>query len=707
MQNSQPKAVFISYKTEEFDDANWVRATLENNGISCWMAPMCIPGGSSYAVEIPNAIKQCTVFVLILSEKSQLSKWVPRELDQAINEGKTIMPFMLEDCALKDDFNFYLTNVQRYKAYESKVATMQKMIIEIKAILEKTTPAPAPAPAKPAPTQPAPAPVQPAPAPVQPTPAPAKPTPAPVQPAPAPTQPAPAPTQPAPAPAQPAPAKPTPAPVQPAPVPATAPAKKRNVGKIIALAVGAPVAAIVLLIVLIVAVIIPANRVTIAGETISKNESYIYFRDVEITQADVDALQELKELSSLSLKNCTVTATNLRNVCTVDTRVLTLLDCNLNKEQLQTIDFSVASDLSSLNLSGNPGLDSLSLLGNVSGELSALHVDDTALKSLEGVEMFADSLRSLSAENNELIDIKPLSSCQHLSGLYLSNNALKTLAPLSACTELQKLDVSGNQLTSLNGLETAIRLEQLNASENRLTTLKGLDNATKLSWVNVGNNEISDISLLSKSAVTLTGLYINNNKVTSISALQSCSNLETLQADYNRLSSVKELQDNTTLRHVSLGYNVLLSAEGLSNKPLKYLNLSNNLLSGTVDAALVQFAEGETVVVDLSNNALRAVSMPTNVQYSYLALQGNNLADLSFLGQLKGDSVSYNYNAQTDYQAMKTTQFYNNRIVGCPLDKQVMLSELLGNYRVTFVTAAEADVLSEKTPSIVREFTML
>ena len=86
MQNSQPKAVFISYKTEEFDDANWVRATLENNGISCWMAPMCIPGGSSYAVEIPNAIKQCTVFVLILSEKSQLSKWVPRELDQAINE---------------------------------------------------------------------------------------------------------------------------------------------------------------------------------------------------------------------------------------------------------------------------------------------------------------------------------------------------------------------------------------------------------------------------------------------------------------------------------------------------------------------------------------------------------------------------------------------------------------------------------------------
>ena len=66
------------------------------------MAPACIPGGSSYAVEIPQAIRECKVFVLILSEKSQLSKWVPRELDQAINAGKTVMPFMLENCSLKD-----------------------------------------------------------------------------------------------------------------------------------------------------------------------------------------------------------------------------------------------------------------------------------------------------------------------------------------------------------------------------------------------------------------------------------------------------------------------------------------------------------------------------------------------------------------------------------------------------------------------------
>lgn len=133
------KDVFISYKAEEIEEASWVKSVLESNGISCWMAPSCIPGGSSYAVEIPQAIRQAKVFVLILSSKAQSSQWVSREVDLAINEGKIVLPFMLENCALKDDFNFYLTNVQRYAAYENKLAAAEKMINEIKALVGNNT----------------------------------------------------------------------------------------------------------------------------------------------------------------------------------------------------------------------------------------------------------------------------------------------------------------------------------------------------------------------------------------------------------------------------------------------------------------------------------------------------------------------------------------------------------------------------------------
>ncbi|MBQ9210612.1 MAG: toll/interleukin-1 receptor domain-containing protein [Clostridia bacterium] len=136
MSTSEKKHVFISYKSDEFDTANWVRSILETNGISCWMAPRDIPGGSSYAAEIPAAIRSCRVFVVILSQKAQESTWVPKELDIAINHHKIIMPFMLEDFQLRDDFNFYLSNVQRYAAYENKSRAMERMIREIQAILE-------------------------------------------------------------------------------------------------------------------------------------------------------------------------------------------------------------------------------------------------------------------------------------------------------------------------------------------------------------------------------------------------------------------------------------------------------------------------------------------------------------------------------------------------------------------------------------------
>ena len=47
--------VFISYSSKEKEMADLVRETLENNGISCWMAPESIPASSGYAAEITEA----------------------------------------------------------------------------------------------------------------------------------------------------------------------------------------------------------------------------------------------------------------------------------------------------------------------------------------------------------------------------------------------------------------------------------------------------------------------------------------------------------------------------------------------------------------------------------------------------------------------------------------------------------------------------
>ena len=133
------KEVFISYSTIDAINAETVRNILEKNGLSCWMAPRDILGGSNYTKEIPIAIRNCKVFVLILSKNAQSSQWVLKELDSAVNCGKVILPFMLEECILNDEFNFLLTGTQRYAAYQKKAEALETLISRIRGILDATS----------------------------------------------------------------------------------------------------------------------------------------------------------------------------------------------------------------------------------------------------------------------------------------------------------------------------------------------------------------------------------------------------------------------------------------------------------------------------------------------------------------------------------------------------------------------------------------
>ena len=143
------RQVFISYSSKDQPQAEAVRNVIEQNGISCWMAPRDIPGGSNYTKEIPTAIRGCQAFVLMLSQNAQNSPWVLKELDSAVNNGKIILPFQLEDITLTDEFNFLLTGAQRYDAYQKKSEAMQLLIARIKAIIDAVPQTGEPAPREP------------------------------------------------------------------------------------------------------------------------------------------------------------------------------------------------------------------------------------------------------------------------------------------------------------------------------------------------------------------------------------------------------------------------------------------------------------------------------------------------------------------------------------------------------------------------------
>lgn len=129
------KPVFISYTTADKEKATEIRNLLEQEGFGCWMGNRDIPGGSNYTKEITNAIRECQVFLLILSAASQKSEYVFRELDFAVKQRKNVIPYMIEDQTLTDEFYFLLSSTNGIHAFEDNQTGQQKLLTRLKELI--------------------------------------------------------------------------------------------------------------------------------------------------------------------------------------------------------------------------------------------------------------------------------------------------------------------------------------------------------------------------------------------------------------------------------------------------------------------------------------------------------------------------------------------------------------------------------------------
>lgn len=631
-----PHNVFISYKAEEFDEANWVKTVLEQNGISCWMAPMSIKGGSSYASEIPQAIRECKIFVLILSEKAQESKWVPKEIDQAINENKIILPFMLENCSLKDDFNFYLTNVQRYAAYESKSKAIEKMLIEIKAALgiddikiENINHNPSflvnldKIPVKKEKTK----------------------------------------------------------------TSNKKFLKQKNNKKVL----------ISILAVMLVIIIAPimifglsnATNVIIGGENFKTNTSYVRFEDggKKLTEEDIEKITQLSNVSSVDLDDCELPENAVCDLLKKDLSYLSLNNCGINDSDFENLEIPEKS-VYGLQLNDN-NITNLNVLIPIADHLKELHIDNNPISDISAVKNF--QLNVLSMNNVGLTDVSLISEIASLKELYIDDNKVETLEPLRICEKIRLISVNNNNLSTLSGLEKSLELKEVYAQANNITSLQGLDNATVLLNVSLNDNLINDISILSKSKSTLTNLYINNNDISDISCLNGCVNLKLLYIDNNSITTLDSLAECVTLEKISAKNNNLTSATGLEKATnIVYADLSDNAIKDT--NALKNIVKGgySNLSLDLSNNQINELNVPV-IEYSYLNLSGNKINDLSPIKKCKISKFIFDYSDEIDYASLSENEFYHIYVVDCPLDKQLEIKGIFGEFNTEFILADEVD----------------
>jgi Leucine-rich repeat (LRR) protein len=188
-------------------------------------------------------------------------------------------------------------------------------------------------------------------------------------------------------------------------------------------------------------------------------------------------------------------------------------------------------------------------------KLENLHISDTNIRDLEGIENFPN-LKYLDCSGCNIESITLSSSS--LLELDCSKNSLTNL-DVSNIKNLTGLDCSGNELTEID-ISTNKILEWLSCNHNLLTSLD-VSNNLKLLSLDVGYNDISNLNVSNLSE--LGGLHFYQNQ---ISAIDISKNIDLIALDFMR----------NPISEIDLSNNKKLTSLWFGDNPMTMLDISQN-----------------------------------------------------------------------------------------------------------------------------------
>jgi len=109
--------VFVSYAQEDQEVAHRIAAFLEGQGISCWIAPRDVPPGQEYGAAILDAIEESGALLLVLSEDSNQSQFVHREVERAVSKAKPVLPVRIREVTPSGALEFFISSSQWVDAW--------------------------------------------------------------------------------------------------------------------------------------------------------------------------------------------------------------------------------------------------------------------------------------------------------------------------------------------------------------------------------------------------------------------------------------------------------------------------------------------------------------------------------------------------------------------------------------------------------------
>jgi formylglycine-generating enzyme required for sulfatase activity len=131
---------FISYPHQDKAAADAACAKLEAEGIRCWIAPRDIAPSADWAASIIDAIDGCRVMVLIFSSSANRSKQVHREVQQAFDVEKPVVPFRIEGVGPEGTLRYYMGPVHWLDAVTPPLEQhLEKLVAAVAALVRPST----------------------------------------------------------------------------------------------------------------------------------------------------------------------------------------------------------------------------------------------------------------------------------------------------------------------------------------------------------------------------------------------------------------------------------------------------------------------------------------------------------------------------------------------------------------------------------------
>ncbi len=106
------RRIFISHASEDRRLAREVAAILRRQGWEPWLDESDIRGGAQWAASIQQALRSCSVVVLLVTADSVSKEWVLDEIQAARNLRVPIIPAVLEFVRLPDELQFMLQRTE-------------------------------------------------------------------------------------------------------------------------------------------------------------------------------------------------------------------------------------------------------------------------------------------------------------------------------------------------------------------------------------------------------------------------------------------------------------------------------------------------------------------------------------------------------------------------------------------------------------------